>query len=196
MQANHINAVYEAWRDDKDGLWDTRQLEKWTDIKLVQKTKCMAYITETKTWQATLKRRVAILEKFIAMRSMDARIPTDFPLPILAHFDVTIPIMPTLNKPDIKRFEDEFKQIYGDAKLKMHALIYEKVAFELEFLAEAQKTSFAKLENCEPSTLEHIRTFTDVFLRRENKVQFLKDYRESMDEEDELLDVSTILDLF
>ncbi|CAF1239285.1 unnamed protein product, partial [Didymodactylos carnosus] len=50
MQANHIDAVYEAWHDDKGGLWDTRQLEKWTDIKLVQKTKCMAYITEqTKT---------------------------------------------------------------------------------------------------------------------------------------------------
>ncbi|CAF4483849.1 unnamed protein product, partial [Didymodactylos carnosus] len=64
MQANHTDAVYVAWRDDKGGLWDTRQLEKWTDIKLVQKTKCVAYITEqTTTWQATLKRRVAVLEQ-------------------------------------------------------------------------------------------------------------------------------------
>ncbi|CAF4497939.1 unnamed protein product, partial [Didymodactylos carnosus] len=91
--------------------------------------------------------------KFIEMRLMDARITTNFPLPILAHFDVTIPVMSTLNKPDIKRFEDGFKQICGDSKLKMHALIYEKVAFELEFLAEAQKTSFAKLENCERSNI-------------------------------------------
>ncbi|CAF1090920.1 unnamed protein product [Didymodactylos carnosus] len=144
MQANHIDAVYEAWRDDKGGLWHTRQLEKWTDIKLVQKIKCMTYITEqTKTWQATLKRRESYRNEINGCPYSHGS-----PLPILAHFDVTIPIMPTLNKPDIKCFEDGFKQICGAAKLKIHALIYEKMAFELEFLAEAQKTTFATLENC------------------------------------------------
>ncbi|CAF0946269.1 unnamed protein product [Didymodactylos carnosus] len=180
MQANHTDAVYEAWRDDKGGLWDTRQLEKWTDIKLVQKTKCMACITEqnknmagyTEKTSSYIRARPDIRgsnEKYrqghfcTNTKLMDARIPTDLPLPLLAHFDVTMPIMTTLKKPNIKRFEDGFKQICGDARLKMHALIYEKLAFELEFLAEAQKTSFAKLENCEPSTLEHIKTFPDAF---------------------------------
>ncbi|CAF4258888.1 unnamed protein product [Didymodactylos carnosus] len=237
-EADHIDANYEAWRDDKGGIWSTEQIEVWSEIKSAQRTKCMGYINEqTQSWQATLKRRVKILEqdkiidkaiteinknisseakrefqllkdnlesssrKYVEAKTMAARGPLNLPLPILNRFDIEIPIMSTLDKNVIKQLEDDFKQICTEAKEKMHNKIYEKVGIELNFLAGIQTSILAKLKELAPDMTPLFQSFSNGYLTRttfftENKIQILKDVRESKTEEEEVLDVSTILDRF
>ncbi|CAF1377114.1 unnamed protein product, partial [Didymodactylos carnosus] len=102
-EADHIDANHDACRDDKGGIWDTEQIQSWSEIKSALRIK-----------------------KFIEIKTMAARGPLNLPLPILNRFDTEIPIMSTLDKTVIKKLEDDFKQICTEAKEKMHNKIYRK----------------------------------------------------------------------